>query len=246
MNFKTPNLPGASILYNAIARKVAEIEDKILTELNLATTAADLVAKIESDLLDLKEKTKGLMAELPIAAALNLQAELQALNGLSLGTDQYANKLASITTAFGPAIKSGGYNLDSIITDSASTISAATSALKSGSSSVSITSALSSKIPNFELPPGAVVAIEKAKASLLPEFKSLKELAHSFSESVSEDLVKGIFGDKKARDKLATDLAALEAKLKPAAAAFGAKAKRLEKRLSERRVNERTIEILEA
>jgi len=247
VDFTTPNLPGTSILYNTIAKKVQEVEDKILTDANLSATASSLTAVINTDLTDLKEKTKGLIPELPTGTPLNLQAELQSLNGLTLGSDQYANKLASITSSFGSSISAGGYSLDTIVSDSASVLSDAASALADATSlgtipTVSASSALSAKIPNFELPPGATEAIEKAKAALLPEIEAVKEAAPTFSVDEAEDLVTGIFGDKKARDNLANDLAALEAKLKPHADAFEARVKRLDDKIKQLNTNQREQE----
>ena len=82
VDFTTPSLPGASEAYNAIAKKVQEVEDKVLTDANLTATASALTAVIETDLTDLKAKTGLVIPELPTAVPLNLQSELSALTGV--------------------------------------------------------------------------------------------------------------------------------------------------------------------
>ena len=240
VDFTTPSLPGASEIYNSVAKKVDEIEGKVLDSTNLSATASSLTSTLNTDLTDLKAKTLAIIPELPTTPSLNLQAELTALTGLTPGGNQYINKLSSITNSFGSGITASGLSLDTIVSDASSAISSATSALADGTSSVSISSALSAKIPNFELPPGATEAVEKAKSSLLPIADGLKEAASSFSEDDAEDLVTGIFGDAKAREKLASDMAALESRLKPHAEAFDAKIKALEERLKQSNTEART------
>ena len=159
VDFTTPSLPGASEAYNAIAKKVQEVEDKVLTEANLTATASALTAVIETDLTDLKAKTGLVIPELPTTVPLNLQSELSALTGLTPGSSQYITKLSSITSNFGSSLTANGFSLDTIVSDASSAISDATSALSAGLPSVSASSALSAKVPNFELPPGALEAV---------------------------------------------------------------------------------------
>ena len=244
MDFKGVNLPGANSLVNSIASKVDEIEGKVLEVTNLTASASDLLPKMELDLADLKAKTGLVIPELPSLPSLNLQSELTALTSLAPGSAQFADKLSSITSSFGSGLSAGGFSLDSLVSDASSAISDATSALSAGTSSVSAASALSAKIPNFELPSGATEAVEKAKASLLATVPVLKELPHSFSESVTEDLTKGIFGDKLAKDTLASNLGSVLSNVESAGKAFGKKAEAIQKALAAKNVESRIAETI--
>jgi hypothetical protein len=235
VDFKTPDLPGASAVYNKIASKVDEVEKSVMGKLE--STASDLKAALEPDLLDLKDKVQGMIPELPTLPSLNLQSEISALSGLVAGSGAYAAKLASIGTSFGSAISSGGYNLDTIASAGASALKEASSIAAGGLASLTgglpSVSSLAAAIPNMELPFGATDAIEIAKASMQPDTDVLKEAASAFSIDKAEDLVKGIFGDAIALETLESDMAALEAKIKPYAEAFEAKAKRWDQQLKE-------------
>ena len=229
VDFKTPSLPGANEIYNHIAKKAEEIDTTAIEK--MASDASDVVSKLKTDLTDLKAKTGDLIPELPSVPSVNLQSELTALTGLPAGSSQYTDKLASITSKFGSGLSAGGYNIDSVVSDASSAISGATSALAAGTSSVSPASALSAKVPNFELPPGATEAVEKAKASLLASAQPLKELAHSFSENVTQDDAKGLFGDKVARDTQSSNLGSVLANLESMGKAFDKKANAIEEQI---------------
>ena len=54
VDFTTPNLPGASAVYNTLASKVQEIETKVLTNDNLTASASDMTSIINADLTDAK------------------------------------------------------------------------------------------------------------------------------------------------------------------------------------------------
>ena len=129
VDFTTPNLPGASALYNKIASKVHEIDTKLLTADNLVSSASDMKTMVEADLTDLKATVEGMIPELPSLPSLNLQAEITALSGLAAGSSAYTAKLASIGTSFGGAISTGGYSLDSIASAGASALAGATGSL---------------------------------------------------------------------------------------------------------------------
>ena len=230
VDFKTPDLPGASDVYNKIASKVDDVEKSVMGKLD--STASALKSSLEPDLLDLKAKVQGMIPELPTAPSLNLQSEITALSNLTVGSDAYTAKLATIGTSFGSAITAGGYNLDSIASAGASALAGATGSLTAA-------------IPNMELPTGATDAIEIAKAALQPDIDAVAEAASEFSTDKSEDLVKGIFGDALARESLETDMAAVESKMKSFAEAFETKAKRLTQQLKEVNATAREEEIIE-
>jgi len=211
VDFTTPDLPGASAEYNAIAKKVKEVEDSVMSKLDAA--ASDLKAAMETDLIDLKAKTKVMIPELPTAAALNLQSEITSLASLTAGTDAYNTKLSSIGTSFGSAITAGGYDLNKIATDGAAALAGATESLAAA-------------IPNMELASGAAEAIEVARASLQPAIDALKETAQEFSEDLSEDDDLGIYGDAYSRNTLADTMKSLAEKAKAFAEAFEARQNR--------------------
>ena len=236
-DIKTPNLPGANELFNTIVKKVEEIDTTALEK--MASDASEVVSQLKTDLTDLKAKTGAVLPELPTTLPTNLQSELVALTGLTVGSSQYTDKLSSITSKFGSSLTASGYNLDTIVSDASTTIANQTSAIAAGTSSVSISSALSAKVPNFELSPGATEAVEKAKATLLATAPALKELAHSFSESVTQDDTKGLYGDKVARDTQSTNLQSLLSNLESAGKAFAKKADALNEEIKKRNAEQR-------
>ena len=244
MDFKTPNLPGANAFFNAVASKIESVD--ITAIANKETDAAEVISALKTNLEDLKAKTNLVIPTLPTLPSLNLQAELTALTGLTAGGNQYISKLSSISNNFGSGLTAGGFSLDSIVSEASTTLASAATALSNGTSSVSLSSALSAKLPNFELPPGATEAIEKAKASLLADLPSLKELAHSFSESITAEEPKGLYGDKLARETQASNLSSLMSNLESAGKAFGAKARRLEEKLKQTNSESRVVDQMDA
>jgi len=227
--FSIPNLPGASEVYNKIASKVDSIEKDVMSKLEVDASA--LAGSLTTDLLDLKAKTMSMIPELPSLPSLNLQAEITSLAALSPGSGEYASKLASIGTSFGGAISTGGYSLDSIVSDGASALAGATGSL-------------SAAIPNMELPAGATEAIELAKAALQPDTDVLKEVASSFSIDETVDEVKGIFGDAFAKNTLADSAKALASAAETAGKVFNGRAERLAKELKEVQTQERLDEVI--
>ena len=233
----TPNLPGANELFNTIARKVESIDTTALEK--MASDASGVVSTLKTNLTDLKAKTGAVLPELPTTLPTNLQSELVALTGLTVGSSQYTDKLSSITSKFGSSLTASGYNLDTIVSDASTTIANQTSAIAAGTSSVSISSALSAKVPNFELSPGATEAVEKAKATLLATAPALKEVAQSFSQSVTQDDTKGLYGDKVARDTQASNIQTITNNLKTIGEAFTKKADALNEEIKRRNVEQR-------
>jgi len=224
VNFTTPNLPGASDVYNKIASKVDSIEKDVMSKLEV--DASVLTSSLSTDLTDLKAKTGDMIPELPSLPAVNLQAEITSLAALSPGSGEYIAKIASITTSFGSAISAGGYNVDSIVSDGISSLAGDTGSL-------------SAAIPNMELPSGATEAIELAKASLLPTIDVVKEDAPTFSTDESVDELKGIFGDAFATNALADSAKTLASVAETAGKVFNGRAERLAKELKEVQIQER-------
>ena len=226
VNFTTPNLPGASDIYNKIASKVDSIEKDVMSKLE--GEASVLASSLSTDLMDLKVKTGDMIPELPSLPAVNLQSEITSLAALSPGSGEYTAKIASITTSFGSAISAGGYNLDSIVSDGASALAGDTGSLAAA-------------IPNMELPSGATEAIELAKASLLPDKDAVKEAASTFSTDETVDELKGIFGDAFATNTFDASVAALDIAANTAVNTFNSRDERLAKELKEVRVLARRV-----
>jgi hypothetical protein len=226
VNFTTPNLPGASDIYNKIASKVDSIEKDVMSKLE--GEASVLASSLSTDLMDLKVKTGDMIPELPSLPAVNLQSEITSLAALSPESGEYTVKIASITTSFGSAISAGGYNLDSIVSDGISSLAGATGSLAAA-------------IPNMELPEGATEAIELAKASLLPDKDAVKEAASTFSTDETVDELKGIFGDAFATNTFDASVAALDIAANTAVNTFNSRDERLAKELKEVRVLARRV-----
>ena len=224
VNFTTPNLPGASAVYNKIASKVDSIEKDVMSKLEVDASA--LAGSLTTDLLDLKAKTLSMIPELPSLPSVNLQSEITSLAALAPASPAYASKLASIGTSFGGAISTGGYSLDSIVSDGASALAGDTGSLAAA-------------IPNMELPAGATEAIEVAKASIMPTIDAVKEDASKFSTDETVDEVKGIFGDAFATNTLADSAKALTSAAETAGKVFNGRAERLAKELKEVQIQER-------
>ena len=226
VNFTTPNLPGASDIYNKIASKVDSIEKDVMSKLEV--DASVLAGSLTTDLTDLKAKTGDMIPELPSLPAVNLQSEITSLAALSPESGEYTVKIASITTSFGSAISAGGYNVDSIVSDGASALAGDTGSLAAA-------------IPNMELPSGATEAIELAKASLLPDKDAVKEAASTFSTDETVDELKGIFGDAFATNTFDASVAALDIAANTAVNTFNSRDERLAKELKEVRVLARRV-----
>ena len=145
-NFKVPNLCGASPEFNAIQTK---FESMITSALDgLETDAAALKATLDSEVNALVGDLKTMIPELPALPDINLQAELTSLTGLDIGSGEHNALLADITSKFGNALTTGGFSLDSLVSDAAS--------LLGGGGS------LCSGVPNFTVPAAGGDAVQKA------------------------------------------------------------------------------------
>ena len=145
-DFKVPNLCGASPEFNAIQTK---FESMITSALDgLETEASSLKSTLDTDVTSLVGDLKAIIPELPALPDINLQAELTSLSGLDIGTGEYNTLLADLTSKFGSALTTGGFSLDSLVSDAAS--------LLGGGGS------LCSGVPNFTVPAAGGDAVQKA------------------------------------------------------------------------------------
>jgi len=135
-NITTPNLAGASEVFNGYVSKVNIIKDDVLAGLEVDASA--LASTLTPELTALTTELRDFMPELPALPDINLQSQLSSLSGLDVGSSQYNNLLGSITDNFGTALTSAGSSLGSLVSDAASAVAGGNT--------------LSGVIPNMELP----------------------------------------------------------------------------------------------
>ena len=145
-DFKVPNLCGASPEFNAIQTK---FESMITSALDgLEGEASTLKSTLDTNVNALVRDLKSMIPELPALPDINLQAQLTSLSGLSFGSGLYNSLLADITTKFGSALTTNGFDLDTLVLAAAEAITGGTN--------------LCSAVPNFTVPAAGGDAVEKA------------------------------------------------------------------------------------
>ena len=160
-DFKVPNLCGASPEFNAIQTK---FESMITSALDgLEGEASTLKTTLDTNVNGLVRDLKAMIPELPALPDINLQAQLTSLSGLSFGSGLYNSLLADITTKFGSALTTNGFDLDTLVLAAAEAITGGTD--------------LCSAVPNFTVPAAGGDAVEKAVDVLQPVVDSLPEKA---------------------------------------------------------------------
>ena len=162
MDFKTPNLAGASAAFNSYATKLESIKDNMLS--GLEAEASALAGTLSTELTELTTTLRDMMPAVPTIPDVNLQSKLTSLAGFTPGSDQYNSLLSDVTSSFDSALTAGGYSLDSLVTS-------ATDAVGDGVT-------LSGVVPNFAFAAdGLSGAIEKANAVLQATEDSVTEEA---------------------------------------------------------------------
>ena len=162
MDFKTPNLAGASAAFNSYATKLESIKDNMLS--GLEAEASALAGTLSTELSELTSSLRDMMPAVPTIPDVNLQSKLTSLAGFTPGSDQYNSLLSDVTSSFGSALTTGGYSLDSLVT--------------SATDSVGLGETLSGVVPNFAIAAdGLSDAIEKANAVLQATEDSVTEEA---------------------------------------------------------------------
>jgi hypothetical protein len=122
VDFKIPNLCGASPELNDVLSKLADAKADAKAKLNeAASTAAAAFGEAQNELAGLKDKLQSI--EIPTLPKLNLQAEISGLASQIPGTPSFLSALAKIKTEFGDDIKSAGLELDSLVSDATKSIS---------------------------------------------------------------------------------------------------------------------------
>ena len=162
VDFTAPNLQGANAAFNNIVSKLNDTKSSALSNLQADASAAS--SALSSQLADVNTELRSLVPEPSSIPNVNLQSQLQSLSGLT-NPLQSANLLADITSSFGDALTTSGFDLDSLVSSAAGVFGTDTS--------------LSSLIPNFEVLPSGDV-IQKASASLLPSIGPVTEEAATF------------------------------------------------------------------
>ena len=162
MDFKTPNLAGASAAFNSYATKLESIKDNMLS--GLEAEASALASTLSTELTELTTTLRDMMPAKPTIPDVNLQSKLTSLAGFTPGSDQYNSLLSDVTSSFDSALTAGGYSLDSLVT--------------SATDSVGLGETLSGVVPNFAIAAdGLSGAIEKANAVLQATEDSVTEEA---------------------------------------------------------------------
>ena len=162
MDFKTPNLAGASAAFNSYATKLESIKDNMLS--GLEAEASALAGTLSTELSELTSSLRDMMPAVPTIPDVNLQSKLTSLAGFTPGSDQHNSLLSDITSSFDSALTAGGYSLDSLVT--------------SATDSVGLGETLSGVVPNFAIAAdGLSDAIEKANAVLQATEDSVTEEA---------------------------------------------------------------------
>ena len=122
VDFKIPDLCGASPELNDVLSKLADAKADAKAKLNeAASTAAAAFGEAQNELAGLKDKLQSI--EIPTLPKLNLQAEISGLASQIPGTPSFLSALAKIKTEFGDDIKSAGLELDSLVSDATKSIS---------------------------------------------------------------------------------------------------------------------------
>jgi hypothetical protein len=170
VDFKIPNLCGASPELNDVLSKLADAKADAKAKLDeAASTAAAAFGEAQNELAGLKDKLQSI--EIPTLPKLNLQAEIAGLASQIPGTPSFLSALAKIKTEFGDDIKSAGLELDSLV-------SSATSAISGGGDICAL-------VPNLEKDAGSTEpAVQKPIAPKQAAVKAVTE-----SASVSNDNV---------------------------------------------------------
>ena len=122
VDFKIPNLCGASPELNDVMSKLADAKADAKAKLNeAASTAAAAFGEAQNELAGLKNKLQSI--EIPTLPKLNLQSEIAGLASQIPGTPSFLSALAKMKIEFGDDIKSAGLELDSLVSSATSAIS---------------------------------------------------------------------------------------------------------------------------
>lgn len=121
-DISNPNLCGSDAGVNKLLNKFQEIKEEI--EAGLDKAASELKAALDVELTELEGDLRALVPELPSAPALNLQAEIKALQGLIPGTPEFIGLSTKLENEFGEALTQAGQDLNTIIEQAVPAINA--------------------------------------------------------------------------------------------------------------------------
>jgi len=122
VDFKIPDLCGASPELNDVLSKLADAKADAKAKLDeAASTAAAAFGEAQNELAGLKDKLQSI--EIPTLPKLNLQAEIAGIASQIPGTPSFLSALAKIKTEFEDDIKAAGLELDSLVSSATSAIS---------------------------------------------------------------------------------------------------------------------------
>ena len=170
-DYKIPNLCGASDPFNAMQSKFDDMINTASSPAGLIADAAALATSLTPNVTSLLDEAKKLLPELPSLPDVNLQAELTSLSGLSAGSFEHGTLLAEITTKFGTALTTGGFSLDTLVSDAAAAITGGTD--------------LCGAVPNFTVPAAGGDAVEKSVEVLQAAEDSISEKLSTLVENTN-------------------------------------------------------------
>ena len=177
MDLSTSGLAAINEKFNSILSQI-DSTTKTMKAL-IESDASAAAAAIGADLSSLSGELRSLVPQGLALPNINLQSQLSSLAGI-IDPTQAANLLSNITSSFGPALTTAGYNLDTLV-------STAKSAIADGKS-------LSFDIPNFEkAAAGAAAAFQKSIGVKLPSIDPVKEAKAIFNiNSAVTDLTQAV------------------------------------------------------
>ena len=166
----TANLAGANKKFNSLVSKLDTVKSDLLG--GLETEASALASTLGADLTAVTGDLRGLMPALPALPDINLQAGLTSLSAFTVGSNQHTALLNDITSNFGSALSTGGFSLDTLISEASTAVGAGDT--------------LSGIVPNFvKGADGLTDAFQIADAVKQATENSVKETVSTFTKNSS-------------------------------------------------------------
>ena len=166
----TANLAGANKLFNSFISKLETIKSDLLG--GLESEASTLASTLKGDLTAITGDLRNIMPAIPALPDINLQAGLTSLSGLVTGSNRHTALLKEITSNFGSALSTGGFSLDTLVSNAATAVGAGKT--------------LSGIVPNFVKDAAGVAgAFQISDAVKQATENSIKETVSTFTKNSS-------------------------------------------------------------
>ncbi len=196
----TPNLSGASDLFNKLASQFDTIKDQIVG--GLEKLASELATDVKSEMDVVEADLANFVPELPSAPDVSFISEMTNLFSNSIGSPDFLSALSGITSQFGSGISDAGKSLDGIVSD----VTSAFSSLPI-SGGIPDLSSLGDMIPNFVIGPDGIPALKP---------QDVKQPDEEPVDEDGADLITPIEEIKKANEPLEKHLSTAVEKIKAA------------------------------